>query len=163
MLPPLIAAVAGKRRATAGGDPFLILMEDHRRILSILDEMMAAPARSKVRRSRLFLMLKRKLGKHALAEEDIVYPIVHGQTDSREESKHLYDEHADMKVYLYELEQRLMSGEEWTSIVEPLRELIRRHVEEEEQKVFPELRRRLSDSQLPEISSAISREEAMIV
>src|SRR5690349_11229448 len=100
--------------------------------------MMAAPADSKVRRSRLFLMLKRKLARHALAEEDVVYPILHGQAGDREESKHLYDEHADMKVYLHELEQRLMSGDEWRSLVEPLRDLIRRHAEEEERRVFPE-------------------------
>ena len=38
-------------------------------------------------------MLKRKLAKHAMAEEDVVYPIVHNQTAETTESKHLYDEH----------------------------------------------------------------------
>src|SRR3954454_9486762 len=101
LLPPLLAALTGSRRVRAGGDPFARLMEDHRRILSLLQQMQAASPDSKLQRSRLFLMLKRTLAKHAMAEEDVVYPIVHNQTGERDESKHLYDEHADMKIFLY--------------------------------------------------------------
>ncbi len=163
ILPPLIGLLTGTRRASAGADPFSLLMDDHRKILSTLDQMIGTPADSKFQRSRLFLMLKRKLAKHALAEEDVVYPIVHGQAGDLDKSKHLYDEHADMKVYLHDLEQKLKSGAEWNSVVEALRDLVRRHAEEEEQQIFPELRRHLTASQLPKISGEISREEAMIL
>ena len=76
ILPPLLASMAGSRRVRTGGDPFALLIDDHREILSILDEMMASASDSRVRRARLFLMLKRKLARHAMAEEDVVYPIV---------------------------------------------------------------------------------------
>ena len=163
LLPPLIATLTGAGRARAGSDPFALLIDDHRKILSTLDQMVATPADSRFQRSRLFLALKRKLAKHALAEEDVVYPILHAQPGNRDQSKHLYDEHADMKIHLHELEQKLMSGDEWNSVVVPLRDLIRKHADEEEQQLFPELRRNLSESKLPKVSGEISREEAMIL
>ncbi len=163
ILPPLIAMATGSGRAKAGSDPFALLIDDHRKILSILDRMASAPADSKFQRSRLYLALKRKLAKHALAEEDVVYPILHERPGDRDESKHLYDEHADMKIYLHELEEKLMSGEEWNSIVVPLRELVHKHADEEEQQIFPELRRQLGEMKSPKVSGNISREEAMIL
>jgi hemerythrin superfamily protein len=163
MLPPVIAALSGRRRVRAGGDPFALLIDDHRRILSILDQMAASPTSPNLRRGRLFLMLKRKLAKHALAEEDVVYPIVHPDSGETNERKHLYDEHADMKVLLYEIERRVMNRQDWGDVVGPLRDLVRRHAEEEETTVFPELRRQLDQSRLPQVSGQISREEALIV
>ena len=70
LLPPLFAAMTAAGRTRAGADPFALLVDDHRKILSILDEMAASPSDSKLRRGRLFLALKRKLAKHAMAEED---------------------------------------------------------------------------------------------
>lgn len=163
ILPPVLAAIAGRRRAKAGGDPFAALIEDHHQILSILDQMVATPTDSTMRRGRLFLMLKRKLAKHALAEEDVVYPIVPADSGERNERKHLYDEHADMKVMLYEIERRIKNSMDWTDVVSPLRELIRHHAEEEETTVFPELRNQLDRTRLPQVSGQIAREEALIV
>jgi hemerythrin superfamily protein len=163
LLPPVFAAMTASNRARAGGDPFALLIEDHRQIRSILDEMVAAPTASTVRRGRLFLMLKRKLAKHAMAEEDVVYPIVRSDSANGGERKHLYDEHADMKILLHTVESQLKAGEDWTTSVLPLRDLIRRHAEEEESTIFPELRRELGREMLPKVSGQISREEALIV
>jgi hemerythrin-like domain-containing protein len=162
MLPALFGAVIGSGRVRAGGDPFALLMDDHRKILSLLDEMASARVDSTARRGRLFLALKRKLAKHAMAEEDVVYPIVRNDSQGNER-KHLYDEHAEMKILLYTIERQLMAGEDWNKAVVPLRDLIRRHVNEEETVIFPELRRRLSGDELPKVSGQISREEALVV
>ncbi len=68
-----------------------------------------------------------------------------------------------MKIYLHQLEEKLKSDEEWNSVVVPLTELIRKHAEEEEQVIFPQLRQQLSDANAPTVSGEISREEAMIL
>jgi hemerythrin superfamily protein len=162
LLPPIFAAMAGAGRAKGGGDPFALLIADHRRIVELLDEMLAASSDSKLRRGRLFLALKRKLAKHAMAEEDVVYPIVRNDA-ANDQRKHLYAEHADMKILLFEIESQLMAGEDWTSVVTPLRDLIRSHIDEEERTIFPELRRQLGESALPRVSGQISREEALVI
>jgi hemerythrin superfamily protein len=163
LVPPLFKAVTAAGRTRAGGDPFAQLIDDHRKILSILDEMVASPSDSKLRRGRLFLALKRRLAKHAMAEEDVVYPIVRNDAANPNQRKHLYDEHAEMKILLYEIESAVMEGRNWSAAVAPLRELIRRHVDEEEKTIFPELRRQLSESALPKVAGQISREEAIVI
>ena len=163
LLPPLFAAMTAAGRTRAGADPFALLIDDHRKILSILDEMAVSPSYSKLRRGRLFLALKRKLAKHAMAEEDVVYPLVRNYSASGDERKHLYDEHAEMKILLYTLEAQLKDRESWSATLAPLRDLIQRHFDDEERNIFPELRLRLSGAELPKVSGQICREEALIV
>jgi hemerythrin superfamily protein len=163
LLPPLIAMANGSGRVRRGHDPFKLLIEDHRMILATLDQMLEEPKESTVRRSSLYLALKRKLAKHALAEEDVVYPLLHNEGQDTEASKELYDEHADMKILLFELEELLKSGEDWGRQVRSLRDLIQDHVNEEEQAVFPKLRQIFGERQLIKVSGQISREEALIL
>jgi hemerythrin superfamily protein len=163
LLPPLFAAMTAAGRTRAGADPFALLIDDHRKILSILDEMAVSPSDSKLRRGRLFLALKRKLAKHAMAEEDVVYPIVRNDAANPNQRKHLYDEHAEMKIFLYEIESALMEGRNWSAAVAPFRELFRHHAEEEEKTIFPELRRQMAESALSKVAGQISREEAVII
>ncbi len=163
LLPPLIAMANGSGRVRRGHDPFELLIEDHRMILATLDQMLAEPAESTVKRTSLYLALKRKLAKHALAEEDVVYPLLHNQGQDAEASKELYDEHADMKILLFELEELLKSGEDWSRQVRSLRDLIQDHVNDEEQVVFPKLRQIFDESRTAKISGQISREEALIL
>ncbi len=161
MLPPLLAAMRGRQRAKTGDDPFARLIDDHRKILATIDKMIHAPADERMNRARLFLTLKRKLAKHAMAEEDVVYPQLH-EGEKSEESKHLYEEHANMKILLFELEQCLKTKRDWRDIVRSLRDLVQRHVDEEETTAFPHLRARMHQRG-SEIAGQIYREEALIL
>lgn len=163
LLPPLLAMANGSGRVRRGHDPFELLIEDHRLILSTLDQMLAEPADATAKRTTLYLLLKRKLAKHALAEEDVVYPLLHNDGGNAEESKELYDEHADMKILLFELEELLKSGGDWSAQVRSLRDLIQEHVNEEEQVVFPKLRQTFDGNRAMVVSGQISREEALIL
>ncbi len=163
LLPPFLAAATGSRRARSSGDPFELLIEDHRKILSTLDQMAQQRADATVRRPALYWMLKRKLAKHATAEEDVVYPVLHGEAQEATASKALYDEHADMKILLFELERMLKSNEDWSQPVRSLRDLIQRHAEEEEQVVFPRLRQLFDQERASKVSAQISREEALVL
>lgn len=163
LLPPLLAAATGAGRARRGHDPFELLIADHRMLLSTLDQMLEAPTESVARRASLYLALKRKLGKHALAEEDVVYPLLHNDGQDTEASKELYDEHADMKILLFELEELLKTGGDWSAQVRSLRDLIQEHVNEEEQVVFPKLRKIFDENRAAKVSGQISREEALIL
>jgi hemerythrin superfamily protein len=163
LLPPLVAAAAGSARARKSGDPFDMLVADHRALESLLADMAETDASSTARRASLFMMLKRKLGKHALAEEDVVYPILHNDAEDFSESRDLYDEHADMKILLFTIEERLKAGADWSEEVRNLRALIESHIVEEEQIVFPKLRERMDQSRKNSVSGQISREEALIL
>jgi hemerythrin superfamily protein len=163
LLPPMLAMANGSVRARLGEGPFDRLKQDHRQILAILDQMVEREDDSTMSQGALFLSLKRTLAKHALAEEDVVYPVLHERAHAVEEAKKLYSEHADMKVHLYGLEDALKQGLGWDTRVQALRSLIRRHVEDEESVQFPRLEA-LMDEQLSRATPAqIRREKAMIL
>jgi hemerythrin superfamily protein len=162
LLPPLLASASGAIRAKRSGDPFKLLIQDHRRLVSILAEMEKTPQDSMGRRNTLFLMFKRKLAKHALAEEDVVYPLLHDE-DEQGQSRHLYHEHADMKILLYQVEESLLAGTDWKAPVACLQNLITSHIQDEEQNVFPKMRQVLDKERRARVSGMISMEESLIL
>jgi iron-sulfur cluster repair protein YtfE (RIC family) len=163
LLAPLIASASGSIGAKRGHDPFEQLIRDHRKIMSTLQEMEAAPRESWARRGTLFLQLKRTLAKHAMAEEDIVYPVLHDDAGDAQGSKHLYEEHADMKIHLFELERMLKNKADWAPTVRQLRNLIEKHIQDEENVEFPKVRNALSQQGRSEIAGQIHREEALVL
>ena len=78
LLPPLVAQAAGSARAAGGGDPLATLIADHRHFVALLTEMEQSSVTATFHRTQLLLRLKRGLAAHALAEEDIVYPLLGG-------------------------------------------------------------------------------------
>jgi hemerythrin superfamily protein len=159
---PLFASTSGALRARAGEDPFQKLIDDHRLIRTTLEEMEHAGDRSALYRGKLFLTLKTVLGKHATAEEDVVYPLVHDRANATEEAKHLYEEHADIKIHLYELENLLRANDDWTGVVRSLRQIVEGHIEDEEQVQFPRLRGILDQQNTRKLAGQIRREEALV-
>jgi hemerythrin superfamily protein len=163
LLPPVMAMVTGAIRGKAIGDPFQKLENDHRVILELLKRMELVEDSGIGKRSALFLSLKRKLAKHALAEEDVVYPLLQNEAGRREAAKHLYDEHAEMKILLYEIEMCLMKQRPWTAPVTTLRQIIQRHASEEEHEQFPRLRATLGEHRYGQVAAQVHREEALIL
>jgi hemerythrin superfamily protein len=147
-----------------GHDPFELLKQDHQSIREALKSMEALNDNSSVaRRTARLLYLKRLLNKHATAEEDAVYPMLHDQAGAKEAAMHLYSEHAEMKMHLYHLEAALKSGSGWTEHVRQLRDLINKHVDEEESTEFPRLRNMMDEQKQRAMAGQIHREEAMVL
>src|SRR3954453_684386 len=74
LVPPVAAMVSGAVRGKMGESPFELLRSDHRSVLALLEKMKQMPDDAGLRRSATLLAFKRALSKHALAEEDVVYP-----------------------------------------------------------------------------------------
>ena len=163
LLPPLIGQAMGALNVHRGADPFQRLIEEHRHILSLLGQMEEATPDQMARRTKLFLQLKRTLAKHSMAEEDIVYPLLQGLPDATDQVRRLYNEHVDIKMHLYELEQLLKSRAVWVERVHTLRGIIESHARDEEQNEFPRLRQNLGKARRSEVASLIRREEALVL
>lgn len=163
LLPPVLAFASSSVRTRLGEDPFDRLQRDHRLIMSTLDKMDEASEGSAMTRTSLLLKLKRTLGKHALAEEDVVYPLLNEQSGAEQASKQLYAEHADMKIHLYHLELAMRDPAAWREHVRALRDLVAKHVREEEDVEFPRLRQALNEQRRRTLSGKIGREEALVL
>jgi len=163
LLPPVIAQERGKARMRDGGDPFETLVEDHRAIMMNLDSMVESADGEAFRRTQHLLRLKRRLGAHAMAEEDVVYPALREQGASESDASQLYQEHAEMKVLLYKLEETPTTNEEWHTHAVDLRTLIAAHIRQEEDVEFPRLRAAMSEAASSDLASKIEREKALVL
>jgi hemerythrin superfamily protein len=160
---PMAAQTMRTVRATrGGGDAFDELIADHERVLAALDEAARAegPARMK-----LFLMVKRDLTKHSIAEEDVIYPLVRDRLNDPAEAHKLYEAHGDVKTLLAEIEEALEMNDDllYRERVRTLRENVRQHAEEEEQQVFPRLREILDEKKSAVVAGKVGREKALIM
>jgi hemerythrin superfamily protein len=163
ILPVIVANVKGSIGGASGRDPFANLIREHGLLLSLLDRMEATPVDQKLRRMALFLQFKRVIGKHALAEEDIVYPLLQNDAEREEASRKLYAEHASMKVNLFELERALTEEEGWKLRVQALRSEIEPHARQEEEEEFPRLRKLMDGLKNAELSRKLDQEESLLV
>jgi hemerythrin superfamily protein len=162
-LPVLIANATGLAEGASGGDPFTKLVHQHRILLSLLDKMEQLPASEWAKRKMLFLAFKRTIGKHAMAEEDVVYPLLKTEAERHDATQKLYREHASMKIHLFELEAAIHQEEEWRDAVRALHSEIEPHAREEEETEFPRLRELLDQKRIAQLSRKIRQEEALVV
>lgn len=150
---------AGMQTLTAG-DAFTILIQGHRRITDLFRRIIETAPSQTAQRARL-LQLKYELLAHALAEENIVYPALRQHAQFRDGTGELYSEHADIKTYLYELEEMAKDDPAWIGKVTAFRDLVAEHIVDEEQNVFPKYRAMLDDRQLHHLTNLVKREEMM--
>src|SRR5436190_13127879 len=163
MAPPVAGRAIGTIRGMTGTDPFDALAQDHQKILGLFDRIEATDDSAVMRRNVMLLQLKRMLTAHALAEEDIVYPMLHDDAHRAEEAKKLYREHADIKVRLFELEHKAKDDPSWIEGIRELRRILAEHAREEEQVEFPKLRAALDQRRTSNLLGEVHREKSMIL
>jgi len=163
LAPPLIAQLRGMAGSSVGEDPFDLLIRQHKRLLSLLDSMENAADGGPARRAVLFLAFKRTIGKHAMAEEDVVYPLLHSETDRAKAAEQLYKEHAELKMHIFALQQNIQNPQQWRGHVRDLRDEISRHARQEEEVEFPRLRTLPGAAKSSFLNRNIRQEEALLL
>jgi hemerythrin superfamily protein len=161
--PPFAGRAIGSLRSMAGTDPFDALAQDHRKVLALLDRLAETDNAATMRRAAMLFQVKRMLTAHALAEEDIVYPMLHDDAHRAEEARKLYGEHADIKVRLFELEHKAKDDRSWVEDIRALRRIIAEHAREEEETEFPKLRAALGERRTSNLLGEVHREKSMIL
>ncbi|MFO1056752.1 MAG: hemerythrin domain-containing protein [Dongiaceae bacterium] len=161
-LSPWLGQAIGLARGAVGGDPFEALARDHRTVLQALDALAETPDDAVLRRTRMLLTIKHALTAHALAEQDVVYPLLHDRAGAAEEAGKLYGDHADIKRLLHTLEETPKGEPGWVAGVRELRDLIAVHARREEDVEFPRLRKLLGQDGLTRLSGQVQREKAMV-
>ncbi|MFN2460200.1 MAG: hemerythrin domain-containing protein [Candidatus Velthaea sp.] len=157
-----VLAGASSAASAASGDVFEDLAADHHAILDLLDEMEATGTSLLAKRIKLYAELKRDLGRHALAEEGVVYPLLRQRAGREEAARALFAEHAEMKMAVAELEEMVPEPQLWSERVRALRELIAHHAFQEENVEFPALRAALDQQNRVMVSGKVSREKALL-
>jgi hemerythrin superfamily protein len=163
LMPPVAGRTIGSLRAMTGTDPFDALSRDHQKVLALFEQIEQTDDKAVARRNAMLLQAKRMLTAHALAEEDIVYPMLHDDAHRQEQAKKMYRDHAEVKVKLFELEHMAKDDPRWISDLRGLHRMVREHAQEEEREEFPRLRAALNDAQCANLLGEVSREKSMLL
>ena len=98
----------------------------------------------------------RSLTVHTAIEEEIYYPAVRAEVDDTDdEILEAVEEHRLAKQLVSELEAGDPASEEYGAKATVLVELVRHHVREEEDELFPQVREALGRKRLQEIGEAM--------
>ncbi|USI71433.1 hemerythrin domain-containing protein [Sphingomonas morindae] len=133
------------------------LANEHRMTLALFDKIEATNETEPTKRGFLLMQLKHALAKHAMQEENAVYAALRDHQDS-DQADHLNHDHGYVKQYLYDLDQTPRSNPHWIAKVQEFRALIEKHVREEEEEIFPRLKRTLSHEQNRVLTTAMNKE-----
>jgi hemerythrin superfamily protein len=158
-----LAANAGRKlfmQMTSGGaagDWFETIKVEHQLTRATFDKIEATDDSQTSARATLLAKLKYALTKHALEEENVLYPALR-QANHAHDADHLGDEHGYVKTYLYELETMPKDSPEWLARVRDFRTMIEAHMREEEDEIFPRFRKELSEDQNARITAMMNKE-----
>ncbi len=133
------------------------LKAEHAATLKVFDAIEATDEHATTKRNMLLSHLKHALMKHAVEEENVIYPALRdaGQKDAADA---LTKEHGYVKQYLYDLENMPTNSPDWIAKVRQFRIDIEAHMREEEDQLFPMLRAQLSEERNKALTLQMNKE-----
>ena len=134
-------------------DVYSILKKDHESIRRMFSEFMDKKEQAG---GDLFYQIKNKLTAHMKAEESFFYPVLEQDESTREPTLESIEEHHVTKLLLGELEGMSPKDDHWVPKMKVLREVTEHHLEEEEESLFTEAHKAMSDQQAQDIGRKVS-------
>jgi iron-sulfur cluster repair protein YtfE (RIC family) len=133
------------------------LAAEHKATLKLFDALQATTSEDTVKRSTLLTVMKHALGKHAMQEENAVYPAMR-QAGHLGEADKLNGEHGYVKQYLYDLELMAKDSPAFLTTVAAFRRDIEAHMREEEDVLFPKLHAELGEAKNAALTKLMNKE-----
>ena len=129
--------------SAAAGDWMEALKAEHRVVEKAFQSLLQTTTDEMAKREMLLSKIAYALTKHAIEEENVVYPALaeHGH---RDQAHHSIEEHGQVKTFIFDL-RRMPSGDPaWINRALAFWTALQKHVREEEDEIFPAFRERLS-------------------
>jgi hemerythrin superfamily protein len=143
----LLLAVGRKLAVQAptalAGDWDKALAAEHKAALLLFDKLRETGTNDHGKRRILLIQLKHALGKHAMEEENAVYPALR-DAGLGEEADGLNHDHGYVKQYLYDLSDLVKDDAAFHAKLGSFRSDIETHMQQEEREIFPRLKRALA-------------------
>jgi hemerythrin superfamily protein len=139
------------------GDWDQALAAEHKATLKLFDALEATTERNTLKRGTLLAQLKHALAKHALEEENIIYPALRDAGEV-EAADALNKEHGYVKQYLYTLTEMGKDSPGFLDTLRRFRADLEKHIRDEEENLFPRLKLKIAAEKTKELTSGINRE-----
>jgi len=133
------------------------LAAEHDMALALFDKLRDVPADADGKRTLLLMQLKHALGKHALEEENAIYPAMR-DAGMEAEADALNGDHGYVKQYLYDLTDLVKDDAAFQTRLAAFRTDIESHMRREEDELFPRLRQALDHQAANRLTRRMNRE-----
>jgi hemerythrin superfamily protein len=138
-------------------DAITLLRNDHQTVEQLFKRFEKAGDRAHVEKRQIVDRIVEELSVHAAIEEQVLYPAASESVPStRDMTLESLEEHHIVKWVLSELADLDARDERFDARVTVLIENVRHHVEEEENELFPKLRKELSRTALADLGDALA-------
>jgi hemerythrin superfamily protein len=134
-----------------------VLKKDHRKVEALFTQ--AEKTDDPSRRLILFEEIRVELEGHATAEESVLYPKAEMLMDTEEEALHSFEEHTEIRDLITHIQKTDATSEEWPKALRALKKEVMHHVKEEEQDLFPKVEELLTDKQLDDMATRVTKVE----
>ena len=136
-----MARATPSRSTDAPRDAIALLKQDHRMVEALFDEFEDAEEQEQ---AQLATRICNMLTVHAQIEEELLYPAAKEAFEDEEEEDMVHEanvEHASAKDLIAKIEAMTPEDEEFEATVKVLGEYVKHHVKEEENEMFPALKK----------------------
>jgi hemerythrin-like domain-containing protein len=138
-------------------DALTLLRDDHRTVEQLFKRFEKAGDRALVEKRKVVDQIVEALSVHAAVEEQVFYPAIRATVTSTEDMVlESLEEHHVVKWLLSELSEMDPAHERFVAKATVLIENVRHHVREEEDDLFPKVRKALSPAKLADIGQALA-------
>lgn len=132
-----------------------VLTTDHHEVLDLIEQIKATTD-PEVRRDLADTAIS-ELVRHSVAEEMYVYPAMRKHLDNGAEAvAHDIAEHKELEATMKQLEGAGAGSSQFVGLVAQLEDILRDHVQDEENEQFPELRRKIPREDLVEMAAKVN-------
>ena len=137
-------------------DPIKMLKDDHRKVEKLFARYDELGERATTTKLEIVRKITAELRLHAEIEETIVYPLMRKKLENMDDDVlEAYEEHHLVKRTLDELEEMIPQDDMYDAKVCVLCEAIDHHVKEEEDELFPKLKKACDKDELQALGEKI--------
>jgi hemerythrin superfamily protein len=133
-------------------DAIELLESQHREVEALFEKFEKAGENARKTKEKLCREISDQLAVHAEIEEKLFYP--ESKTDETEDMlREAVEEHLSVKRVLADLLETEVTDEQFDARMKVLKEQIEHHVEEEEEELFPKVKKALSEDELEDLGA----------
>jgi iron-sulfur cluster repair protein YtfE (RIC family) len=127
-------------------DALDLLKEDHKKVSELFKQVEATEEEAK--HQQLFEKIKVELETHTFIEEKVLYPMFEQYEELKDLVLEAYEEHKQVKTLLREIDKLAEGSERFDAKLKVMGENVEHHVDEEENEMFPKVRKLIGKQQL---------------
>lgn len=143
-------------------DAIQLLLEDHRKVRSMFEDLEDAANSGEEALARHVLQILQEVGIHSENEETLAYPAFREAIHDTDLSMEAYEEHHVVKLLSRELLDMEPADPRFLPRVRVYEELVQHHIREEEGRMFPGVRKSCSPEELRRLGSALAERKKQL-